>query len=159
MDLDLFVAFKYLHVVLMFFFVALAISGEVVVRRVATSHDVIAIRTTVSRVRLLSGPVASGLLLAGVAFGVLAALAGEINLLAPWLLLAYAAFGLATAIGLLISDPWVSRLEKAAQASGTDAPSEELASVIREPAARFGTWALMVLIATLVFIMVVKPLA
>jgi len=157
--MDLFVAFKYLHIVSMFFFVAMAVSGELVIRRVATSRDVPAIRTTVGRVRLLTGPIATGLLLAGVVFGVIAAVAGEINLLAPWLILAYVAFIGAMAIGFTVTDPWVGRLEKAAAASAGGTPSEELLAVIDEPTARWGTWALMALIATLVFIMVVKPLA
>ena len=157
--MDLFIAFKYLHVVAMFFFVAMAVSGEVVTRRVAGSQDVTAIRTTVGRVKVLTGPVAGGFLLAGVVFGVAAALTGQINLLAPWLILAYVAFATAMAIGFLVTDPWVGRLEKAAAASPTQPPSAELLNVIDDPAARIGTWALMALIATLVFLMVVKPFA
>ncbi len=157
--MDPFVITKYLHVVSMFFFVAMAVSGELVVRRVATSHDVAAIRTTTSRVRVLTGPVATGLLLAGLVFGVLAALTGQINLLAPWLILAYVAFIGAMVIGFTVTDPWVGRLERAAAASAGDSPSAELLAVIDEPVARWGTWALMALIATIVFVMVVKPLA
>lgn len=157
--MDLFVASKYLHIVSMFFFVAMTVSGEVVVRRVATSHDVPAIRTIVGRIRLLTGPIATGFLLAGVAFGVIAAIAGEINLLAPWLILAYVAFIGAMVIGFTVTDPWVGRLEQAAASSAGEAPSEELMAVIADPVARWGTWALMALIAMLVFIMVVKPLA
>ena len=55
-------------------------------------------------------------------------------------------------------DPWAGRLETAAQASPVDAPSDELTAVIGDPIARVGTWALMALIATIIFIMVVKPL-
>jgi hypothetical protein len=156
--MDWFVVFKYLHILAMFFFVAMAISGEIVTRRVATSGDVLAIRTTVSRVKLLVGPVASALMVAGIGFGVIAALTGQINLLAPWLVLAYVAFLGAMAIGFLITDPWLGRLETAAEASPVDAASEELTTVIGDPIARIGTWALMALIATIIFIMVVKPL-
>lgn len=156
--MDLFIASKYLHVVSMFFFVAMALSGEIVTRRVAGSRDVAAIRTTVGRVKLLSGPVAGGFLLAGLVFGVIAALAGQISLLASWLILAYVAFAAAMAIGFLVTDPWLGRLERAAAASPEPA-SDELLRVIADPVARLGTWALMVLIATLVFLMVVKPLA
>lgn len=154
-----FVIFKYLHVVAMFFFVAMAVSGELVTRRVAASHDVGAIRTTVRQVKVLVGPVASVLLVAGIAFGVIAALTGQINLLAPWLIIAYVAFLGAIGIGFGVTDPWVGRLERAAQASAIETPSADLVDVIRDPIARFGTWALMVLIAVLVFTMVVKPLA
>ena len=154
-----FVIFKYLHIVAMFFFVAMALSGEIVTRRVAMSHDVGAIRTTVRQVKVLVGPVAMGLLVSGLVFGLITALVGQMNLLAPWLILAYLAVLAAAGIGFAITDPWVGRLEKAAEASAVEAPSDDLLAVIREPAARYGTWALMVLIAFLVFTMVVKPLS
>jgi hypothetical protein len=154
-----FLVFKYLHIVSMFFFVAMALSAEVVTRRVAGTRDVAAIRTTVKSVKLLNGPIAGGLLVSGLAFGFLAALTGQMNLVAPWLLLAYAAVVTAAALGFGISDPWVGRLERAAEASAVDAPSAELVAVIDEPLPRYATFALMFLIAFLVFVMVVKPLS
>ncbi len=154
-----FLVFKYLHIVSMFFFVAMALSAEVVTRRVAGTRDVAAIRTTVKSVKLLNGPIAGGLLVSGLAFGFLAALTGQMNLVAPWLLLAYAAVVTAAALGFGISDPWVGRLERAAEASAVDAPSAELVAVINEPLPRYATFALMFLIAFLVFVMVVKPLS
>ncbi|MEX0625262.1 MAG: hypothetical protein WD402_01820 [Chloroflexota bacterium] len=156
--MDPFVAFKFLHIASMFFAVALAVSGEIVLRRVAVTHDVGAIRVTVSRVRPL-GNVSTILFLAGVAFGIVAALTGHLDLLAPWLILAYVAFVGAMLVGILITDPWVGRLAAAAANSPDNAASEGLRTVIGDPIARAGTWTLMVLIAALVFIMVVKPLA
>jgi hypothetical protein len=156
--MDAFVAFKYLHVVSMFFAVALAVSGEIVVRRVAQSGDVRAIRTTVEKVKPLSGPIATGLFVAGVVFGIVAALTGQIDLLRPWLIAAYVAFITAVAIGIVITDPWVVRLEQAAAASPDGTASPELAAVIDEPRARIGAWALQGMIAFMVFLMVAKPL-
>ena len=156
--MDAFVAFKYLHVVSMFFAVALAVSGEIVVRRVAQSGDVRAIRTTVEKVKPLSGPIATGLFVAGVVFGIIAALTGQIDLLRPWLIAAYVAFITAVAIGVVITDPWVVRLEQAAAASPDGAASPELVAVIDEPRARIGAWALQGMIAFMVFLMVAKPL-
>ena len=157
--MDGFIVFKYLHIVAMFFFVAMALSGEIVTRRVAMTQDVGAIRTTVKSVKVLVGPVAVGLLLSGLAFGFLAALTGQMNLLAPWLILAYAAVVAAAVLGFAITDPWVGRLERAAQASPADSASADLVAVIREPAARYATFALMFVIAFLIFVMVVKPLS
>lgn len=153
-----FVAFKYLHIVAMFFAVALAVSTEIVLRRVASSGDAAAIRTVLPRVRPL-GNVATILFVAGVAFGIVAALTGQINLLAPWLLLAYAAFVGATLIGIFVTDPWAARLEAAAVATAEGGSPVALQTVIGDPVARAGTWALMLLIAALVFLMVVKPFA
>ena len=157
--MDGFIVFKYLHIVAMFFFVAMALSGEIVTRRVAMTRDVGAIRTTVKSVKVLVGPAAVGLLLSGLAFGFLAALTGQMNLLAPWLILAYAAVVAAAVLGFAITDPWVGRLDRAAQASPTEVASADLVAVIREPAARYATFALVGLIAFLVFVMVVKPLS
>ena len=156
--MDFFVAFKYLHIVSMFFAVALAVSTEIVVRRVATSGDVPAIRGLTPRVRPL-GNVATAFFIAGVIFGFVAAITGQINLLSPWLILAYVAFVSATLIGILVTDPWTRRLEAAAVGSPDDAASAELQAVIADPLARAATWALMALIAVLVFLMVVKPFA
>lgn len=156
--MELFVAFKYLHVVFMFFAVALAISVELVMRAVANSGQVLAIRTTAERIKPLAN-ISTVLFLAGVGFGIVAALAGQINLLATWLILAYVAFLAAMAIGITITDPWVGRLERAAADSPADAPSDALRQVIDDPRARAGTWALMTLTAFLVFTMVVKPLS
>jgi hypothetical protein len=155
---ELYIVWKFLHVVTLFFAIALAISGELVVRRVAGTRDVSAIRTVVERVRPLSGNLASLLLLAGIVFGFLTALAGGIDLLRPWLVIAYVAVAAAVVIGVTITDPWIDRLAKAAAASPDDAPSGELVAVIDDPRARYATVALMVLIVILVFTMVVKPL-
>jgi uncharacterized membrane protein SirB2 len=155
--MDPFVSFKYLHIVSMFFAVALAVSSELVVRRVAGSADPRAIATTVARVRPLAN-LSTLFFLAGIAFGIVAALTGQIDLLAPWLVLSYFAVVGAFAIGMLITDPWVSRLEAAARAN-SDGTAADLATVVAEAPARIGTWALMGLIATLVFLMVAKPFA
>jgi hypothetical protein len=157
--MDLFLAFKYLHIISMFFFVAAAASGEIVLHRVAAGRDPRTIRTTIERIRPITGPLAVALLAAGIIFGVLAALTGQISLLAPWLILAYAAIVAATAIGFTITDPWVNRLEQAAAAAGEGQATEALEAVIADPLARFGIWALMALIAFLVYLMVVKPFA
>jgi hypothetical protein len=153
--MDSFVVFKYLHVVSMFFAVALAVSTELVMRRVASSGDAQTIRTVVPRVRPL-GNLSTGFFLAGVAFGVVAALTGQMDLLAPWLLLSYAAFVGATLIGMLVTEPWTARLESAAAEAGSP---EGLRAVIADRGARAGTWALMALVAVLVLLMVVKPFA
>jgi len=156
--MEWFVVFRYLHIVTMFFAVALALSSEIVVRRVAGTLDPRAISTTVERVAPL-GKITTGAFLLGLAFGVIAALTGHINLLAPWLLMSYGAFVLAMAVGGLITDPWVGRLGAAAAASPSDTPSDELRTVVGDPRARWATVLLMVIIATIVFFMVVKPLS
>ena len=156
--MELFIAFKYLHIVTMFFGVAMALSGEIVLRRVAASEDVHAIRTIVPRIKPLAGPLAGMLFLLGLAFGLLAALAGQMDLFRPWLVLSYVAFAGAFVVGTAVTDPWVVRLEKAAADSPTERPSDALRAVIVDRRARYSVWVLMALVAVLVFLMVVKPL-
>ena len=151
-----FLTWKFLHIATMFFAVALAVSGELVMRGVAGSRDPRAIRVVASRVRPL-GNVATLLLLVGIVFGVLAAIAGQIDLLRPWLVIAYVAVALAMVLGITITDPWVTRLEHAAAGSPDDSPSSELIAVVEDRRALVATAALMVLLATIVFAMVVKP--
>jgi hypothetical protein len=151
-----FLTWKFLHIATMFFAVALAVSTEVVMRRVAGSRDPRTIRIVAARLKPI-GNLSTVVILGGVVFGILAALAGQIDLLTPWLISAYVAFIGAMVIGITITDPWVVRLEKAAAASPENEPSAELIEVVDDRRALIGTGALMVLIATLVFIMVVKP--
>lgn len=152
--MDAFLSFKFLHVVTMIFAVALALTGEIVVRRVAASGDRIAIRTAIERTKALSGPISGGLFVLGLVFGILAALTGQFDLLRPWLIASYVLFASAFAIGLGVIDPWVARLESAA--SGGDGAA--LRAVIDDPRARIGAVTLQALVVGLVFLMVVKPL-
>jgi hypothetical protein len=156
---EAFALFKFLHIVTMFFFVAAAFSGEIVMRRIAATRDVRTIRTALGPIKVINGPVGGVLLLAGIIFGVVAALTGQMNLLAPWLLLAYGTLVVAIIIGFGVTDPWLGRLDKASAASTDQTATGELAAIIDEPLPRYGSWALMALTAALVFIMVVKPLS
>jgi hypothetical protein len=154
-----FLVFKFLHIVSMVFGIAVVLGVELVVRRVAASGDAGVIRTTIERTKVLYGPVSSGLFLAGLAFGIIAALTGQIDLLRPWLITAYVLFAGAFAVGLIVLDPWVARLEAAAVGATADPSSAGvLSEVIADPRARVGSWALMALDVALLFVMVVKPL-
>jgi hypothetical protein len=156
--MELFVVFKYLHVVSMFLAIALAISGEQVLRRIVASRNVVAIRVAGERVKPLIA--ASNVsFVAGLAFGVITALTGQFDLLAPWLILSYVAIAAAFAIGLTITDPWVGRVDAAALASADDAPSPQLQALIDDRRVALGARTLMVLLALIIFLMVAKPLA
>lgn len=152
-----FLAFKYVHVVAMFFAIALALSTEQVVRRVAGSRDPRSIETAVSRSEPLS-KASDALFGIGIVAGIIAALTGNMNLLAPWLILAYVAVAAAFAVGMLVIAPWSKRLHAAAAASPDGAASPELRLIIDDAGARVGSWALVALIASLVFLMVAQPL-
>lgn len=154
--MEAFLAFKYVHVAAMFFAIALALSTEQVVRRVAGSGDPRSIETAVSRSEPLS-KASDAFFGVGIVAGIIAALTGNMNLLAPWLILSYVAVAAAFAVGMLVIAPWSKRLHAAAAASPRDAASAELLSVIHDGRARAGSWVLVGLIALLVFLMVVQP--
>lgn len=154
--MEAFIVFKYVHVAAMFFAIALALSTEQVVRRVAGSGDPRAIATAVSRSEPLAR-LSDALFGIGIVAGIIAALTGNMNLLAPWLVLSYVAVAAAFALGMLVIAPWSKRLEAAAAASPDGTASPELRAVIDDGQARAGSWALVGLIALLVFLMVVQP--
>ena len=152
-----FLAFKYVHVLAMFFAIALALSTEQVVRRVAGSGDPRSIETAVTRSEPLNRA-SDALFGIGIVAGIIAALTGNMNLLAPWLVLSYVAVAAAFAVGMLVIAPWSKRLHAAAAASPDGTASPELRAVIDDAGARTGSWVLVGLIALLVFLMVVQPL-
>lgn len=154
--MEAFLAFKYVHVLAMFFAIALALSTEQVVRRVAGSGDPRSIETAVSRSEPLNNA-SDALFGVGIVAGIIAALTGNMNLLAPWLILSYLAVAAAFAVGMLVIAPWAKRLHAAAAASTDGAASAELRAVIDDPGARAGSRVLVGLIAVLVFLMVVQP--
>jgi len=156
--MEAFLAFKYVHVAAMFFAVALALSTEQVVRRIAASADPRSIETAVVRSESLT-KLSDALFGIGIAAGIIAALTGNMSLLAPWLVLAYVAVAAAFGIGMGVMQPWAKRLHAAAAASPDGTASPELRAVIDDGRARAGSWALVGLIALLVFLMVVKPLS
>ena len=118
--MDIFALFKFLHIAALFFAIALAISSEIVVRRVAGSGDARAIALVVDRVHPL-GNLSGGLFLAGTVFGFIAALTGGFDLLRPWLLMSYVAVGAAFAIGANVIDPWITRLGTASTTAADEA--------------------------------------
>jgi hypothetical protein len=156
--MDAFLSFKFLHIVTMIFAVALAVSGEIVLRRVAATGEASAIRTAIERTKPL-GSISGGLFILGFVFGILAAVTGQIDLLRPWLIASYILFAGAFAISLGVLDPWVGRLQAASVAT-TEAggQSEPLQEVIDDPVARAAAWGLQVMVVLIVFLMVVKPL-
>ena len=150
-----FIIFKFLHIASMFAAVAAAVFPEVVLHFVANTRDARSI-VTVTHIAERIGKLIPVLFIGGAVFGLLAAWAGELDFLAPWLLAAYVLFVLAMGTGIAFSDPWVRRLQAAATASG-DTPSAELQAVIDEPRAKIASAWLMGSIVVIIALMVFKP--
>lgn len=151
-----FTLFKFLHIAAMFLAVASAAIPEVVLHRVAASNDVSAIRV-VAGIASAIGKMLPIFFVSGAVFGLLAALTGELNFLAPWLVAAYIVFIIAMVTGAVITGPWTGRMSMAAEASPTDGPSAELLAVIHDRRAFLGSVILISAIVVIIFLMVVKP--
>jgi hypothetical protein len=148
---------KFLHIAAMFGAVALFVGGGIVNDRVQKGKDVRAIRGVVAAEGRLA-PVAGVLMVLGLIFGFVTAIASGFDLLAPWLLITY---GLILAIiltGALFHGPYGKRLEEAAAASPEGEPSGQLLTIIEGSRTKLLVNVIdSVLWIGLVFTMVVKP--
>ena len=153
--MEFFIVFKFLHIATMFAAVAGAVFPEVVLHAVANTRDTRAIVTTAGIAERV-GKVLPIFFIGGAVFGLLAALTGQLDFTAPWLIATYILFVLAIVTGILFSDPWVGRLKAAAVVSGETA-SAELQAVIDEPKAKIASAWLMLTILVILVLMVFKP--
>jgi uncharacterized membrane protein len=144
-----FLVFKSLHVGSMFLATALAVGPSVLLYLIARNGEPATIRrafghtTTVFR----TGAVAYGL---GIVFGAAAALTGQIDLGARWLLTAYVLVGI-----LIVMNLGFERWTKGVQASAADPDRLHAAVSGRAPLLLLS--AMVFLTLAIVFVMVVKP--
>jgi hypothetical protein len=147
---------QFLHVITMFAAVASALIGEVVLHVLGRSGNVAGIRAFMTSM----GPYMSRtpvIFVVGLVFGLAAAIVGQLNLLAPWLVASYIVFAAAMAVGAIVTDRWATSVATAAQASSLEAPSVELTAALHDRRGVFSTAFLMSAIVVIVFLMVVKP--
>jgi hypothetical protein len=148
---------KFLHIACMFGVVAIFVGGGVVNGLIQRGKDVRAIRGVIAAEGRLA-PVAGVLMVLGIIFGFVTAIAADFDLTAPWLLISYGLVVAIILIGALYHVPQGRRLEEAATTSSEDQPSSELLTVIQR-SSREG-WINVVdslLWLALIFVMVVKP--
>jgi hypothetical protein len=148
--------FKFLHIAVMFAAVAIALGPELVLRGIGRSRDVRVIRAGYSLAERI-GRAIPPLFFTGLIFGLLTAWVGGMNFLAPWLLIAYGLFIVATILGARVTAPHVSHVAALAARSPDEAPSTELATAMagRRADVLFAVDAIIIL--AFVFDMVVKP--
>jgi hypothetical protein len=148
--------FKFLHIGVMFGAVATALGPELVLRGISRSGDVRAIRTGYSLAERI-GKAIPPLFFIGLIFGLLTAWVGGTNFLAPWLLIAYLLFVVATILGARFTTPHVSHVATLAAQSPDGAPSPELATALADRRADILFALDTIIIAAFVFDMVIKP--
>jgi hypothetical protein len=89
----------------------------------------------------------------GFVFGFAAALTGQIDLTARWLLLAYGLIGLLIVVNLTF-ERWTRRVEKASIEQDAAA---RLGEIVKSRTALYAVSSMIVLTVLIVFVMVTKP--
>jgi hypothetical protein len=147
--------FVFLHVLTMFFAVAISGGIELFLMRIARTRDARTIRTVFELhqrlVRLI--PIAFML---GLAFGVTAIFVNDFNPFAPWLLLAYPLFVAGILTGALGIGPWAEGVVAAAASTG-EGDSAELEAAVTSPRGRNALILFWAVTGATVFVMVMKP--
>ena len=154
--MDAFLVFKYLHILTMFAAVASAMIPEVVLHALARRRDASALRGFMP-ISATAGKLIPLLFVTGLVFGLIAAVAGQFDLLRPWLIASYVIFAIAMATGALVTGPWAQRVGAAAFATEGDTFSPELEAAVHDSRGTISTVVLMSAIVVLIFLMVVKP--
>jgi hypothetical protein len=148
--------FIFLHVATMFTAVAVTLGAPFLLRRIAKSDDVPAIR----RAFALGQPLLKAIPISftlGAALGIVAIFTNGFDPFQPFLLIAYALFILATVVGIVITNPWYISVTKLAAESPDAAPSPELSKALHDPRMEYTDWLDRIVILAFIFDMVVKP--
>jgi uncharacterized membrane protein len=145
----------FLHIVSMFASVSLVLGGEVLALEAARRRDVGALK---AYFRLAGGleRMSSITLVAGIAFGLVAAQVGGLNLLQGWLVLAYVLVGGSLLIGIA-TVPAFNRLKAAVESNVGDEAGSELDRILGSPLPYALVGLSAAALAAIVWVMVTKP--
>jgi hypothetical protein len=146
----------FLHVAFMFTAVAISYGPELLL--------IIAIRTgrtetvrAVTAVSERSNPAIPVFYFGGGLLGLIAAIKLGLNLLAPWLVIAYVLFGYNMIIGGAVFGRWATGVAKRTSDLPDGPFPPDLALVLRDRRIQILTWIDLAVIIAIVFDMVVKP--
>jgi hypothetical protein len=147
----------FVHITVMFTAITVGFGGGLVMRMAYMTGQVAAVRGVGMALARLS-PWIPILFIVGGVFGLLTAITwGIYSLTAPWLLIAYALFIAAMAIGILENAPWGKRMG-ALLAQTPDGPlTPEVKAMFTETRVVVLTIVDYLIVAAIIFDMVVKP--
>jgi hypothetical protein len=149
---------KFAHIAAMFVTVSIFVGQGMLEGVVARSGDVRALRAVLAAEDTFT-PIGGGIFLLGIAFGVVAALTGGLDLTQPWLIIGYVLTAIILVLAFAYHVPTSSRLKALAEASGDDQPSAELRAAIDRPIGRVVNIVDGLVWLAVIFVMVVKPLS
>lgn len=148
---------KFLHVVTIIGAITLAEGSILMILLAARRRDVVGLRVLLAASEA-SDRASNPLLLVSIVAGVAAALTGQISLTAPWLVASYVVIVIGfVGLGFGGGFQHIERLKEAAVASSPEQPSDELIRLLDHPWTGLVSFVPPLLMATLVFMMVVKP--
>ncbi|HJP71165.1 MAG TPA: hypothetical protein VJ975_05550 [Candidatus Limnocylindria bacterium] len=146
--------FVFLHVLTMFGAVAISGGIDLLILRIAKTHDIASIHSAFEA-RYRIGRFIPVLFGTGLVFGLIAIFVEHFDPFAGWLLLAYPLFVAGILTGLLGIARWAERV-RVATATATQGDPEVIA-LLDTPSVRYATAVFWLLIAALVFVMIMKP--
>jgi len=149
--------FVFLHVLAMFIAVAMAYGPAMLMVVASRRRDVRALRAITSTSNKL-GPLVGAAFATGIVLGVVAIFVHAFDPLQGWLVIAYVLVIASLVMTFTFTNPWLKKVEAAANASPDDAMSAELDTLVNSPRnqALLGVDAL--LIVALIADMVLKPI-
>lgn len=148
--------FIFLHIATVMTAVAFSIGPTFLLRRVADSGDVPAMRRSFA----LAAPlirIIPALFGVSALLGIVAIFTNDYNPFEPWLLIAYVLFVLAASVGARLTTPWFNRMVKASAESPDSGPSSELAAAVGDPLMWWVEWFDRAIVLVFLLDMVIKP--
>jgi uncharacterized membrane protein len=145
----------FLHIVAMFAAVSLVVGGEIFALEAGRRRDVGALRayfrlsSSLERLSTLA-------LVAGIAFGLTAAVVGGLNLLQGWLVLAYVLVAGGIVVGAATA-PAFNRLRVAVETNRGDDAGPELDQLLKSPLPYLLVTISIAFLVAIVWVMVFKP--
>ena len=145
---------KFLHVAAVIAVFSIQIASDLYFQRVAGSGSTEAVAKLGAAIRK-RGFVEAVIFEIAVVLGILTALFGSFDLLAPWLLMSYAIIAITIVFALTYAAKPFTAILEAAEAGDADA----MERAVHAPGRRFALATGVTLYSLLVFLMVVKPFA
>ena len=147
---------QFLHVAAMFTAVSIFVGQGMLEGAVARSGDVLALRRVLAAEDRFA-PLGGGLFLLGIAFGLITAITGSMDLTQPWLIIGYVLSAIILVNAFAYHIPTANRLKALADASPDQEASSELRAAIDAPIGGIMNLVDGVVWLALIFDMVVKP--
>jgi hypothetical protein len=152
--MDIWVLLKFLHVAAVIAIFSIQVASDLYFQRVTHSGSTEAVAKLGAAIRQ-RGPIEAMIFEIAVVLGLLTAIFGGFNLLAPWLLLSYGIIVVAIVFALRYAARPFSAILEAADAGDAAA----MAQAASAPSRRMALAVPIVLYSMLVFLMVTKPFA